>query len=117
VRIEESKPRCACLGILWDICLHHDARGKNIGIQVFNHCTNWARGCQGSQLKIETQNVNVTACCLYTKQGCPLVQIDQHAYQNSADVAGEITLVWYYDLKSAYPSPLRRGRGAKPKEL
>ena len=61
---------------------------------------------QGSPLKIETQNVNVPACCLYTKQGCPLARINQHAYQNSADVTGEITLVWYYDLKSAStPAP------------
>ena len=86
------------LAILWDIRVHPKSKRKNIGSQLFTHCTNWARDRNCSQLKIETQNINVPACHFYAKQGCQLVQIDQHAYQNAPDVAHEIMLVWYYDL-------------------
>jgi GNAT superfamily N-acetyltransferase len=86
------------LAILWDLRIHPNAKRQNIGTQLFAHCANWARKQNCSQLKIETQNINIPACHFYAKQGCQLVQIDQYAYQNTPDVAHEIMLVWYYNL-------------------
>lgn len=86
------------LAVLWDIRVHPDHGDKGIGTFLFNHAVRWAKEKGCSQLRIETQNVNVPACRFYVKQGCHLDQIHRHAYRGHPRVANEIMLIWYKDL-------------------
>ena len=51
-----------------------------------------------TQLKAETQNVNVAACRFYAAMGCRLGAIHRFAYAGQPHVAGEVMLLWYLDL-------------------
>ncbi len=86
------------LAVLWDIRVHPDFRGHGIGTKLFGRATDWSRkrGCR--QLKIETQNVNVSACRFYAEQGCQLGEINRYAYIGHPEVEHEVRLVWYLDL-------------------
>jgi GNAT superfamily N-acetyltransferase len=89
------------LAVLWDIRVHPDYAGQGIGSMLFNHAVEWARRKGCTQLKIETQNVNVPACRFYTKQGCHLGQIHRYAYRAPwahPRVRNEVMLIWYLDL-------------------
>ncbi len=57
------------LAVLWDIRVAPEARGRGVGCALFRAVEAWAaaRGC--TQLKIETQNINVPACRFYARQG------------------------------------------------
>jgi GNAT superfamily N-acetyltransferase len=86
------------LAVLWDMRVHPDYRRDGIGTQLFNRVTDWARSKGCTQIKIETQNVNVPACRFYVKQGCHLGEINQYGYAGNPEVAHEIMLIWYFDL-------------------
>lgn len=89
------------LAVLWDIRVHPDYAGQRIGTMLFNHAVEWARKHGCTQLKIETQNVNVPACRFYAKQGCHLGQIHRYAYRApwaNPEVRDEVMLIWYVDL-------------------
>ena len=85
------------LALLWDIRVHPARRDEGIGTALFRHAADWAaaRGC--TQLKIETQSVNVPACRFYAARGCRLSAIDRHAYTDPR-VAHETMLIWMLDL-------------------
>lgn len=85
------------LAVLWDIRVHPDRRREGVGTRLFQRAVAWARERDCSQLKVETQNVNVGACRFYASQGCRLGAIHRHAYQDPR-VAGEAMLLWYLDL-------------------
>jgi GNAT superfamily N-acetyltransferase len=90
------------LAVLWDIRVHPDYQGKGIGAMLFNKSVEWARAKGCTQLKIETQNVNVPACRFYVKQGCHLGQIHRYAYRAAwahPEVRDEVMLIWYLDLE------------------
>lgn len=86
------------LAVLWDIRVHPDERRHGIGSKLLKHSADWARkkGCR--QLKIETQNINVSACRFYAKQGCKLGAIHRYGYSGCPPVAHEAMLLWYLDL-------------------
>lgn len=86
------------LAVLWDIRIHPDFRRRGVGTALFRHSVEWAQGKGCTQLKIETQNVNVPACKFYAKQGCHLGEIDRYAYAGHDQVADEIMLIWYINL-------------------
>lgn len=86
------------LAVLWDIRVHPERRGQGIGDRLFQHAADWARRQGCSQLKIETQNVNVPACRFYARQGCELGAIAAYAYSGQPHVAHEVMLLWYLDL-------------------
>jgi GNAT superfamily N-acetyltransferase len=83
------------LAVLWDIRVTPAARGKGVGSALFRAVEAWAiaRGCR--QLKIETQNINVSACRFYERQGCVLGGVQRLAYPDHPD---EIQLLWYKEL-------------------
>jgi GNAT superfamily N-acetyltransferase len=87
------------LALLWDIRVHPSRRGEGIGTALLHHAADWAgaRGC--TQLRIETQNVNVSACRFYAARSCRLSAIDRHAY-TAPRVAHETRLIWMLDLAS-----------------
>jgi GNAT superfamily N-acetyltransferase len=86
------------LAVLWDLRVHPDVRRRGIGTALFRRAADWsrARGC--TQLKIETQNVNVPACRFYARQGCRLGAIDRYGYAGHPQVGHETMLLWYLDL-------------------
>ena len=86
------------LAVLWDVRIRPDVRRSGIGSALFDHAVSWARGQGLRQLKIETQNVNVTACRFYTSQGCELGLIHRLGYVGRPHVAHEAMLIWYHDL-------------------
>lgn len=86
------------LAVLWDLRVHPQRRGKGIGKRLFKHAMAWAkaRGC--TQMKIETQNINVPACRFYAHMGCDLGAIHRYAYHGNPDLVKEIMLLWFIDL-------------------
>jgi GNAT superfamily N-acetyltransferase len=86
------------MSVLWDIRVIHARRGQGVGKLLLEHAAAWskARGC--TQMKIETQNVNVNACRFYEAQGAVLGDIRRFAYQHDQRVKDEIQLNWYLAL-------------------
>jgi len=90
------------VAVLWDIRVEPEQRGAGVGAALFRAAESWA-GAQGcGWLKIETQNVNVAACCFYQKMGCTLGAIDRFAYP---ELPGEVQLLWWKALR---PSGVHR---------
>jgi GNAT superfamily N-acetyltransferase len=92
------------LSVLWDIRVRPEARG--VGIPLFRHAADWSRlhGC--TQMKIETQNVNVPACRFYQRMGAHLGEIHRYGYSAVPAVAHEVMLNWYLDLNGTWPLPV-----------
>jgi GNAT superfamily N-acetyltransferase len=86
------------LAVVWDIRVLPDYRHQGIGTVLFKKATEWAREKQCSQLKVETQNINVSACEFYVKQGCKLGGINRYAYRSNPLTKKEVQLLWYMDL-------------------
>ena len=86
------------LAVLWDIRVQPDQREKGIGRQLFQQAAAWSREQGCTQLKIETQNVNIPACRFYARQGCHLGAILRYGYAGCPEVAHEAMLLWYLDL-------------------
>ena len=82
---------------LWDIRVQRDRRREGIGSRLLLHAAGWAaeRGC--TQLRIESQNVNVAACRFYARH-CVLGGVERFGYAACPDVAHEAMLLWYRDL-------------------
>ncbi|HEX8905447.1 MAG TPA: GNAT family N-acetyltransferase [Longimicrobiaceae bacterium] len=83
------------LAVLWDLRVEQDARGRGVGAALVHAAEAWAaaRGCR--RMKVETQNINVSACRFYARQGFVLGAIHRFAYP---DLPHEAQLLWYKDL-------------------
>jgi GNAT superfamily N-acetyltransferase len=83
------------LAVLWDIRVAPDARHQGVGSALFQRVEACAQlhGCR--QLEIETQNINVSACRFYERQGCRLQAVHRAAYP---ELPEEFQLLWYKDL-------------------
>ena len=79
------------IAVLWDIRVSPKVRGQGVGSKLFRAAEGWAQGPGCRYLKIETQNINVTACRFYAAQGCELTAANRHAYPELPD---EIQLLW-----------------------
>lgn len=86
------------LAVLWDLRVAPGLRRSGIGRRLFHEAARWSREHGCTQLKIETQNINVPACRFYAKQGCHLGEIDRYAYATHPEVAHEVMLIWYLNL-------------------
>ncbi len=83
------------LTALWDLRVHPDHRGQGIGRNLFAAAAQWAKQRHCTELKVETQNINVPGCRFYQKQGCHLSSIDRASY---ADLPDEVELIWCLSL-------------------
>jgi streptothricin acetyltransferase len=83
------------LAALWDLRVHPEVRGKGVGSALFAAAEDWSRDHGCTQLKIETQNVNVAPCSFYVAMGCTLGGINRYAYNDMPD---ETQLLWFKDL-------------------
>jgi GNAT superfamily N-acetyltransferase len=84
------------LAVLWDIRVRADARGRGVGALLFQAAEDQARTRGCTQLKVETQNINVPACRFYARMGCVLGGIHRFAYPKP--YKHETMLLWYKDL-------------------
>jgi ribosomal protein S18 acetylase RimI-like enzyme len=84
------------LAVLWDIRVLSGARRKGIGSALFREVEQWARARNCREVRIETQNTNVTACRFYQRQGCALAAVNRRAY---LEMPEEIQLVWHKRLE------------------
>jgi GNAT superfamily N-acetyltransferase len=84
------------LSVLWDIRVCPGWHGA--GIPLFRHAAEWSRQHGCTQMKIETQNVNVPACRFYQAMGARLGEIHRHGYAAVPAVAHEVMLCWYLEL-------------------
>jgi inorganic pyrophosphatase/GNAT superfamily N-acetyltransferase len=86
------------LALLWDLRVHPKVRGHGIGTLLFRTAEQWAlnRGC--SEMRIETQNVNVGACRFYERQGCTLRGANPSMYDRFPH---EVQLLWQKHLSRA----------------
>lgn len=99
------------LSVLWDIRVSPEARG--VGIPLFRRAAEWSRAHGCTQMKIETQNVNVPACRFYQRMGARLGEIHRYGYAAVPAVAHEVMLNWYLDLtKPQDPSRKDEGRNS-----
>jgi len=86
------------MSVLWDIRVHPDERRHGIGTALFRHAAAWSVRHSCTQMKIETQNVNLAACRFYQNMGCELGDVRRFAYVDQPHVASEIQLNWYLKL-------------------
>ena len=84
------------LAVLWDIRVLSGVRRKGIGSALFREVERWARGRSCREVRVETQNTNVTACRFYQRQGCVLEGVNRHAY---LEMPEEIQLLWHKRLE------------------
>jgi GNAT superfamily N-acetyltransferase len=86
------------MSVLWDIRVLPERRGQGIGKLLLEHAAGWSRQRGCVLMKIETQNVNASACRFYAAQGCVLGDIRRFAYHHDPRVADEVQLNWYLAL-------------------
>ena len=82
---------------LWDIRVCPDYRRTGIGTRLLLQASDWAKQHGCSQLRVESQNVNVAGCRFYAKH-CILGGVERHGYAACPDVAHEAMLLWYREL-------------------
>ena len=83
------------VAVLWDIRVAPEQRGSGVGSALFRAAERWAGDRSCGWLKIETQNVNISACRFYQKMGCTLGGIERFAYP---DLPDEVQLLWWKAL-------------------
>jgi GNAT superfamily N-acetyltransferase len=83
------------LGVVWDVRVTPEMRGRGVAAQLFAAAERWARGRGCRQLKVETQNINVPACKFYVNRGFELGAIHRFAY---SEFPHEVQLLWYKTL-------------------
>lgn len=81
---------------LWDIRVRAEYQGRGVGKALFQRAETCAKKQGCTQLKIETQNINVAACRFYARMGAKLGQVHLYAYHTEG--LDEVQLTWYKDL-------------------
>lgn len=87
------------IAALWDIRVHPEHRRKGVGKALFARAAAYGRERDCLYLRIETQNINVSACRFYESQGAVLGGVDRFAYSDYPD---EVSMDWYLDLTSSH---------------
>ncbi|RIX51503.1 GNAT family N-acetyltransferase [Paenibacillus nanensis] len=77
-----------------DICVARDWRQKGVGSALLDKAEEWARQKGYLGLMLETQDVNVSACRFYAKNGFVIGAVDTMLYSNFS-TADEIAIYWY----------------------
>ncbi|QSH41205.1 GNAT family N-acetyltransferase [Lentisphaerota bacterium ZTH] len=83
------------LAVLWDIRVQPHCRRSGIGKLLFDEAVKLAESKGCLELKVETQNINYSACRFYESQGCQLSEFNRGAYKDYPD---EVQLIWRKQL-------------------
>jgi len=86
------------LAYLLDLRVDPDHRSSGVGRALVDAVETWAiaHGC--TELKVETQDINVVACRFYAAMGLTVARGDLDAYP---DHPGELQLIWRKPLGTA----------------
>jgi ribosomal protein S18 acetylase RimI-like enzyme len=91
------------VALLWDIRVAPEARGRGVGRSLLEKVEHWSAARGARWLEVETQNMNVSACRFYQRNGFELRSVNPNAYP---DLPDEIQLLWYKQL----PGPIMARR-------
>ncbi len=83
------------VAVLWDLRVLTERRRAGVGSALFRAVEDWARERACTEVRVETQNVNVAACHFYARLGCTLASVDRFAYE---DLPDETRLLWRREL-------------------
>jgi GNAT superfamily N-acetyltransferase len=86
------------LAVLVDIRVHPMRQRSGVATALVALAIKWARDEGLSQLKIETQNINVPGCRFYASLGCELRGVQSYAYASDTALKDEIMFLWWLDL-------------------
>lgn len=84
------------IAALWDLRVQPEYRGQGVGRALVAAAEAWAASRSCRRLKIETQNVNVSACEFYVRQGYALRSVTRLVYD---DFPEEVELIYMKDLQ------------------
>jgi len=82
------------LSVLWDIRVSPDFQRQGVGRALFAAAAHWSGEMGCIEMRVETQDVNVSACRFYRAMGCKLHSIETNAYPE----LDEAKLLWSLDL-------------------
>ncbi len=77
--------------LLWDLRVAPALRRRGVGAALLEQVIREARLGGATQLRVETQQINVPACRLYAACGFRLARVRRHAYPA---LPSEVQLVW-----------------------
>ena len=83
------------LMVLWDLRVRPEWRDRGVATHLFRATEDWARRRSKAELKVETQDINVSACRFYARMGCELRAVNPGAYPT---LPQETQLLWYKRL-------------------
>ncbi len=96
--------------VLWDLRVDDECRHQGIGQGLFDMGVAGARQDGYEVMIIECQNINVTACRFYRKQGAVLTKVDMFAYVTEPEWKNDIQFVMSLDLRNKATEPGRKIR-------
>lgn len=79
------------LAVIWDLRVTPEARRRGIGNGLMKVAEDWAHQMGCSELKVETQDINLPACKFYQRNGFLLREANAGAYP---DCPKEMQLIW-----------------------
>ena len=92
----DSLRDCPACALLWDVRVAPDARRQGVGSALLEAAERRAREHGTRSLRVETQDVNVSACRFYHAHGFRLEQAIPGAY---AELPDEVQLLWRKPLR------------------
>ncbi|MDQ6636041.1 MAG: GNAT family N-acetyltransferase [Gemmatimonadota bacterium] len=87
----------AAHALLWDLRVAPDERRRGVGAALLHAAERRAVDRGASQLRVETQQINVPACRFYLRYGFSLESVRPDAYP---DLPEEVQLLWRKSLAS-----------------
>lgn len=80
-----------------DFRVHPDFWGQGVGRLLWNGLELWAMRKGATEIRVETQDVNVPACKFYQAMGCQLHSFNSEVYGPKFD---EVQLIWGKSLSN-----------------
>jgi len=79
------------LALLWDLRVAPEVRGRGVGSALICVAQEWAWSNACSEIRVETQDINVAACRAYARHGFRVHAVNPNAYP---DLPNEVQLLW-----------------------
>ena len=111
VALTGGRPTAA---VLWDLRVAPAFRRRGVGRQLLSTAEAAVRAERFRALDVETQDINVAACRLYSECGYDLIAVIRDAYP---DARGEAKLVWSKRLVSELEDRLTDVENSSPRSM